>query len=60
MQKKLEAVYSPGDLTERVIYQSGMGAKGHGQSEQRLLWEIVDLFLCDFVPSLTKDKKYLN
>ncbi len=56
----LEVMYSPGDLTERVIHQSGMGAKGHGQSEQRLLREIVDLFLCDFVPSLTNDKKYLN
>jgi len=52
----LEVVYSPGDLTKRVIYQSGTGAKGHGQSERRLLWEIVDLFLCDFVPSLTNDK----
>ena len=41
----LEVVYSPGDLTQRVIYQSGMGVKGHGQSGQRLLWEIVDLFL---------------
>ena len=29
-KKKLEVVYSPGDLTERVIYQSETGAKGHG------------------------------
>ena len=41
----LEVVYSPGDLTERVIHQSGTGAKGHGQSELRLLWEIVDQFV---------------
>ena len=56
----LEVVYSSGDISDRVIHQSGMGAKGHRQSERRLLWEIIDLFLGDFVPALTNKHNYCN
>jgi hypothetical protein len=46
----LEAVYSVGSITERVVYRSGMGAKGNGQLEQTLLWGVMELFLGDCVP----------
>jgi hypothetical protein len=56
----LEVVYSSGDISERVVHRSGTGAKGHGQSERRLLWEIIDLFLGDFVPPLTNQHDYCH
>ncbi len=56
----METVYSSGDITDRVIYQSGTGAKGHGQCERMLLWEVINLFLGDFVPPLDNKLLYLN
>ena len=56
----LEVVYSSGDISERVVHRSGMGAKGHEQSEWRLLWEIIDLFLGDSVLPLTNQHDYCH
>ncbi len=43
----LETVYLARAITERAVYCSGNGAKGHGQLERKLLWEVIDLFLGD-------------
>ena len=56
----LEVVYSSRDISERVVHWSGTGAKGHGQSERQLLWEIIDLFLGDFVPPLANQHDYCH
>jgi hypothetical protein len=46
----LEIVYSAGSITKRVVYRSGSGAKGNGQWEHSLLWEVMELFLGDCLP----------
>jgi hypothetical protein len=42
-----EAVYSAGAISEQTVYRSGMGAKGRGQLEKKLLSEVLHLFLGD-------------
>ncbi len=45
---------------EREVYYSGTGAKGHGQQEKKLLWEVLHLFLGDCVPPMNDNHRYLD
>ena len=56
----VEVVYSSGDITDRVIHWNGCGAKGNGQSERNLLWEVIELFLLDCVPTLSNPGQYIH
>jgi hypothetical protein len=59
----LETVYSAGAITERMVYQSGTGAKGNGLLERNLLCEVVHLFLGDCVPLVknhVENQRYLS
>ena len=60
MQTICEVLYSPGDITDRVFYQTGSGAAGNGCSERNLLWEVMELFLGDFVPTLGNPGEYMH
>ncbi len=54
----LECIYSAGAITEREVYCSGTGAKGHGQQEKKLLREVIDLFLGDCIPLRNDSLRY--
>ncbi len=43
-----------------MIHQSGFGATGNGCSERNLLWEVMELFFGDFVPTLGNPGKYMH
>jgi hypothetical protein len=49
-KRYLETVYSAGAIPERMVYQSGTGAKGNRLLERKLLCEVVHLFLGDCMP----------
>jgi hypothetical protein len=56
----LGSVYLAGAIPEREVYRSGTGAKGHGQQEKKLLWEVIDLFLGDCIPLKNDSLRYFE
>jgi hypothetical protein len=55
----LETVYSAWAITERAVYCSGNGAKGHGHLERNLSLGVIDLFFGDCIPPLNNKHAYL-
>jgi hypothetical protein len=56
----LETVYSAGAIADREVYRSGTRAKGHGQQEKKLLWEVIDLFFGDCVLLMNDIYQYFD